>query len=178
MSWTAAIPSLVGTVIGGALTITGQRLTDRHREGAERQAAARQVGREEAQRDREAVVALHRQVSADVAEVRAAITATDEAVNVERAEMLAPLIHDVRARSDRAAALIAVVPDEGVRHAADNVYDCFGHWLSDEVDSLINKTAGPDADEVLASPGKLAAAVRDFLLELQVRERSAIETAR
>lgn len=178
MSWTEAIPSLVGTVIGGALTITGQRLTDRHREGAERQAAARQLACDDAERDREAVVALHRQVSADVAEIRAAISATDEVVNAERADMLAPLIHDVRARSDRAAALIAVVPNEGVRHAADNVYDCFGQWLSEEVDSLTNETAAPGVDEVLASPGKLATVVRDFLLELQVREKSAVKTAR
>ena len=177
MSWTEVIPSLVGTVIGGTLTITGQRLTDRHREGAERRAATRQVARDGAERDREAVVALHRQVSADVAEVRAAISATDEAVNAERADMLAPLIHDVRARSDRAAALIAVVPDEGVRHAADNVYDSFGQWLSEEVDSLTNETTAPSVDELLASPGKLATAVRDFLLELQAREKSAVEMA-
>jgi hypothetical protein len=178
VSWTEAIPTLVGTVIGGALTITGQRLTDRHREGAERQGAARQMARDDAERDRQAVVALHSQVSADVAEVRAAISATDEALNAERADMLAPLIYDVRARSDRAAALIALVPNEGVRHAVDNVYDCFGHWLSEEVDSLINRTAAPSADELLASPGKLATAVRDFLLELQVREKSAVEKAR
>ena len=118
-----------------------------------------------------------RQVSADVAAIRAAISATDEAVNAERADMLAPLIHDVRARSDRAAALIAVVPDEGVRHAADNVYDSFGQWLSEEVDSLTNETAAPSVDELLASPGKLATAVRDFLIELQVREKSAVEKA-
>lgn len=178
MSWTEAIPSLVGTVIGGALTITGQRLTDRHRENAERQASARQVTRDEAERNREAVVALHRQVSADVAEVRAAISATDEAVNVERAEMLAPLIHDVRARSDRAAALIAVVPNERVRIAADNVYDRFGHWLSEEVEALTSQTDGPGVEEVLASPGELAAAVRAFLLELHVHEKSAVETSR
>ena len=178
MSWTEATPSLVGTVIGGALTITGQRLTDRHREGAERQVAARQMARDDAERDRQAVVALRRQVSADVAEVRAAISATDEAVNAVRADMLALLIHDVRARSDRAAALIALVPNEGVRRAADNVYDSFGHWLSEEVDSLTNRTASPSVDEPLASPGKLATAVRDFLLELQVREKSAVEKAR
>ena len=178
MSWTQAIPSLVGTVIGGTLTITGQRLTDRHREGAERQAAARQVARDDAQRDRDAVVALHRQVSADVAEVRAAISATDEAVNAVRAEMLAPLIQDVRARSDRAAALIALVPDVGVRRAADNVYDSFGHWLSEEVESRTNETAPPSVDEPLASPGKLAAAVRDFLLKVQEREKAAVEKAR
>jgi Ca2+-binding RTX toxin-like protein len=178
VSWTEAIPSLVGTVIGGALTITGQRLTDRHRAGAERQAAARQAARDDVERDRKAVVALHHQVSVDVAKIRAAISATDEAVNTERADILAPLISDVRARSDRAAALIAVVPNEGVRHAADNVYDCFGQWLSKEVDSLTNKTAAPGVDEVLASPGKLATAVRDSLLELQVREKSAVEMAR
>lgn len=178
MSWTEAIPSLVGTVIGGALTITGQRLTDRHRESAERRAAARQVARDDAKRDREAVLALHQQVSADVAEVRAAISATDEAVNVERAEMLAPLIHDVRARSDRAAALIAVVPNERVRKAADNMYDRFGHWLSEEVDALTSGTDGPGVEKVLASPGELATAVRAFLLELDVREKSAVETAR
>jgi hypothetical protein len=126
----------------------------------------------------QAVVALHRQVSADVAEVRAAISATDEAVNEVRADMLAPLIHDVRARSDRAAALIALVPNEGVRYAADNVYDSFGQWLSAEVDSLTNRTASPSVDKPLASPGKLATAVRDFLLELQVREKSAVEKAR
>jgi hypothetical protein len=165
-------------VIGGALTITGQRLTDRHRERAERQAAARQMAHDDAERDRQAVVALHRQVSADVAEVRAAISATDEAVNEVRADMLAPLIHDVRARSDRAAALIALVPNEGVRYAADNVYDSFGQWLSAEVDSLTNRTASPSVDKPLASPGKLATAVRDFLLELQVREKSAVEKAR
>lgn len=178
MSWTEAIPSLVGTVIGGALTITGQRLADRHRAGAERQAAARQVTRDDVERDRKAVIALHQQVSADVAEIRAAISATDEAVNTERADILAPLINDVRARSDRAAALIAVVPDEGVRHAADNVYDCFGQWLIKEVDSLTNKTVAPGVDEVLASPGKLATAVRNCLLELQAREKSAVEMAR
>jgi hypothetical protein len=172
VSWTEAIPSLVGAVIGGALTITGQRLTDRHREGAERRAAARQVARDDA------VVALHQQVSADVAEIRAAISATDEAVNAARADLLAQLVHDVRARSDRAAALIAVVPNDGVRDAADNVYNCFGQWLSDEVESLTNETSSPDVDELLASPGKLAIAVRDFLLELQAREKSTVEIAR
>jgi hypothetical protein len=70
------------------------------------------------------------------------------------------------------------MPNEGVRHAADNVYDSFGHWLSKEVDSLTNRTASPSADKPLASPGKLATAVRDFLLELQVREKSAVEKAR
>lgn len=165
-------------MIGGALTITGQRLTDRHREGAERRASARQVARDDAERHRKAVVALHQQVSTDVAEIRAAISATDDAVNAERADMLAPLIPDVRARWDRAAALIAVVPNEGVRHAADNVYDCFGQWLSEEVESLTNETAAPGVDELLASPGKLATTVRDFLLELQMREKSAVETAR
>jgi Ca2+-binding RTX toxin-like protein len=178
VSWTEAIPSLVGAVIGGALTITGQRLTDRHREGAERRAAARQVARDDAERDRKAVVALHQQVSADVAEIRAAISATDEAVNAARADLLAQLVHDVRARSDRAAALIAVVPNDGVRDAADNVYNCFGQWLSDEVESLTNETSSPDVDELLASPGKLAIAVRDFLLELQAREKSTVEIAR
>jgi hypothetical protein len=178
VSWTEVIPSLVGTVIGGALTITGQRLTDRHREGAERQVAARQMARDDVERDRQAVVALHRQVSADVAEVRAAILATAEEVNAVRADMLAPLINDVRARSDRAAALIALVPNEGVRQAADNVYDSFWQWLIEEVDSLTNETASPSVDEPIASPGKLATAVRDFLLELQVREKSAVETAR
>ena len=92
--------------------------------------------------------------------------------------MLVPLIQDVRARSDRAAALIALVPNEGVRYAADNVYDSFGQWLSAEVDSLTNRTASPSVDKPLASPGKLATAVRDFLLELQVREKSAVEKAR
>jgi hypothetical protein len=33
-------------------------------------------------------------------------------------------------------------------------------------------------DELLASPGKLAIAVRDFLLELQAREKSTVEIAR
>ena len=174
VSWTQVIPSLVGTVIGGALTITGQRLTDRHREDAERQAAARQVVRDVASRDREAILALHQQVSADVAEIRAAIGATDEEVKARRADKLAPLIHDVRARSDRAAALIAVVPDAAVRQAADNVYDCFGLWLGEEVRSLTNGTSAPDAAEVRASPGMLATAVRDFLLQLQVREESAV----
>jgi hypothetical protein len=136
------------------------------------------MARDDAERDREAVVAHHQQVSADVAEIRAAISATEDAVNVERAEMLAPLIHDVRAQSDRAAALIAVVPDEGVRDAADNVYDCFGQRLGKEVDSLTNETAAPGVGEVLALPTKLATAVRDFLLELQVREKSAVEMAR
>jgi hypothetical protein len=178
MSWTEAIPPLVGTVIGGVLTIMGQRLADRRKEGAERQAAARQVARDDADRDRQAVVALHQQVSADIAEIRAAISATDEEVNAKRADMLAPLIPDVRTRSDRAAALIAVVPDGGVRQAADNVYDRFGQWLSEEVGSLTNETTAPSVDELLAAPGELAAAVRAFLLELQKREKSAVEKAR
>ena len=80
-------------------------------------------------------------------------------------------------RSDRAAARIALVSDEGVRHAADNAYDSFGQWLSEEVDSLTNETAAPSVDELLASPGELATAVRGFPLELLEREKSAVETA-
>jgi hypothetical protein len=69
-----------------------------------------------------------------------------------------------------------MVPDEGVRHAADNVYECFGHWLSEEVASLANGTAAPDVEVVLASPGKLAAAVRDVLIDLQERQRSVADS--
>jgi hypothetical protein len=178
VDWTTALPPLVGTLIGGGLTITGQRLTDRHRDDAERRAAARQVAREGAQRDREAVIGLHRQVSDDVAEIRQAITATDEATNADRADMLAPLVPDVRARADRAAALIAVVPNGRVREAADNVYDAFGLWITEEVDALTNRIAGPSVDAPLEAPGKLATAVRDYLGELQTHETSAVETAR
>lgn len=174
MDWTTALPPLVGTVIGGALTIIGQRLTDKHRDDAERAAARRQVVRDDAQRDREAVTVLHRQVSGDVAEVRKAISATNDEVNQRRAERLAPLIDDIRERADRAACLIAEVPDEGVRDAADKVYDSFGLWISQEVEALDNGTANPSADDLRAAPGKLAAAVRSFLQQSQTQERSAV----
>lgn len=173
MDWGTAIPPLIGTVIGGVLTISGQGFADQRKEAAEVKADLRAVFRAKIERQRKNVRDLHDRVGEDIAAIRSETMKADEATNIERAEMLDPICKDVAARHDRAAALIAVVPDSKVRDAADAVYEAWGNWLAGEVSSMV------DSQENIISPdgardsrSRFAAAVRKHLVDLDDTEEA------
>lgn len=178
MEWGSAIPPLIGTLIGGGITIVGQARADRRRESAEANSESRAAFRARMEDARKAVRELHDRVSSDIADIRTAVMAADDAGNFDRAEMLDPIAKDVAARHDRAASLVAVVSDTDVRMAADAVYDAWYLWIAAEVWALMNERENEaDVEAARQSREKFAAAVRKHLVDLSDQEEARYPTA-
>lgn len=175
MDWGATVPALLGTVIGGGITVIGQALADKRRDSATVSAEDRAARRAQIERERKHVRELHDRVSDDVASVRSAVMEWDDATNLERAQGLDPLPKEMAARRDRAASLIAVVSDEKVRTTADEVYETWGQWVYAEVNSMVNERDNEmDPDQVIHVGAKFASVVRTFLETLNTREAASL----
>lgn len=171
MDWGAALPALLGTLVGGAITVTGQALADKRRDSATVGAEDRAARRAQIERERKHVRDLHDRISEDIAWVRSAVMEWDDAANLERAQGLDPVPKETAARRDRAASLIAVVSDQSVRTTADEVYEIWGQWVSAEVESMVNEREHTmDAQKVIDVREKFAAAVRTYLETLNTTE--------
>lgn len=167
MTWADSIPALLGTVVGGVVTIATQTFGDGRRNRAEVESERRLARRAEIDRERVTLRELLDRVSDDVAAIRAAISTTDECGNAERAEGLDPVLTDIRLRHDRALGLIALVDDPATRIAADNVYASFGSFVSAEIGWLVNEHSQPSAEDAIASVDALGTAVRASLDDLR-----------
>lgn len=171
MDWGAALPALLGTLVGGAITVIGQALADKRRDSATVGAEDRAARRAQVERERKHVRELHDRISEDVAFFRSAVMEWDDAANIERAQGLDPVPKEAAARRDRAASLIAVVSDDNVRTTADQVYDVWGQWVSAEVASMVNEHENAmDAQQVIGVSENFSAAVRTYLKALSATE--------
>lgn len=81
MDWGAALPALLGTVVGGAITVVAQALADRRRDAATAGPEDRAALRAQIERERKHVRDLHDRISEDIAWVRSAVMALDDAGN-------------------------------------------------------------------------------------------------
>lgn len=177
MDWTGTLPALLGTVVGGAVTVTGQTLADRRKDSSTIQEETRTARRAEVERSRAQVRELHDKVSEDIAWVRGEVMAAEDALNLARAQILDPVYKEMVARHDRAASLIAVVFDGAVRAAADAVYTAWASWLAGEVEAMINAHANlVDPKGAIESGTNFASAVREYLGALN-RADSALSTS-
>lgn len=171
MEWGATLPALLGTVVGGTITVIGQFLADHRRDAASVGAEDRAARRAQNERERKNVRDLHDRISEDIAWIRSEVMALDDFGNYERAQGLDPLVKELAARRDRAASLIAVVSDSDVRQAADEVYELWGVWVDGEKDAMLNEHDNRvDAQRVIAVRKDFAKAVRAFLETLSTRD--------
>jgi uncharacterized protein with PIN domain len=171
MDWGAVLPALLGTLVGGGITVVGQTLTDKRQDSAAKGAEDRAAHRAQIERERKHVRDLHDRISEDIAWVRSAVTKWDDAANLERANGLGPIQTEIVARHDRAASLIAVVSDSDVRTAADNVYTTWGEWVNGEAGSMVNEHENSmDPQKAIKVREAFATAVRTYLEELNDRE--------
>ena len=178
MDWSATIPALLGTVVGGTVTIFGQSRADRRRDASAVNAVDRAAQRAQIERERRDVRELHDRVSEDLAWIRGQILRLDDAGNFERLEGLAPIALEIAARRDRAASLIAVVTDEGVRDAADEVYEAWNAWVGGEIDRLGNDLDSNPVDPMrpIGAREQLAESVRAALRALDKMDAPQLTT--
>lgn len=168
MDWITLISALAGTIVGGLITVIGQALADRRREGAavrsERRAATLAV----IERRRCHAIELHDRALSDMSELSTRVSESNEYVNQDRAELLGHVLRDLSERHGRAGALIAVVENDEVRESVDDYYTIFGLFLVAEEQQMLGQLVQQKilVEEIWGKRDQATQAVRGYLRSL------------
>jgi hypothetical protein len=170
MDASAGIFALIGTVVGGGITIIGQFYADRRRGQFETAAHIRQLQVAAAAEQRQAVYELLDQVASDISALRSRANHGAEQVNQTYLEILEEAERILMFARERSLALVTKIANASLRNAARDVYEHWDRYIRAESNALLGSVEDPElealAAKVSGADTALTTAARRYLDEL------------
>lgn len=158
---------LVGVLVGGYLTLQGQRAADDRQRRARLEDQSRTARLQRVEAQTKAVIDLNVQVTHDIAEFRIKAGNAVEPDNQEAAQMYADLANLIQQRGELILGLSMQVFDQALHKATDRCYEQWFHWADGMANHLTNEHPQPDDNPARQSVQDFRECVRATLDRLQ-----------
>lgn len=173
--WPVLLLPLVGTIVGGAITIMGQFLLFRRQAAQAEAATIRQFERADRAEQRQMLQELMIRAGNDVADLRRDfMPAHEDAVNVELAEAAAASRIELTARWNAAAALMARLDNRDLAEQADGVYRQWELYLHNTESQAIGATPSDNEDRAERARTSLGEFLESASAELRTKAPDSV----